>query len=70
MISSSMVWIWPNLYPSNGTEGPSQKVSSIWKVKDLGSHDVTWKPNTILNFEHQNQCMWDVVVQPAYTHAV
>jgi hypothetical protein len=36
-----------HLYPSNGTEGPSQNVSSIWKVKDHGSCDVTWKPDTI-----------------------
>jgi hypothetical protein len=63
-----MVWIWPNLYPSNGIEGPSQNVSSIWKVKDHGSRDVTWKPNTIFNFEHQTRCTWDVVVQPVYTH--
>jgi hypothetical protein len=36
-----------HLYPSNGTEGSSQNVSSIWKVKDHGSRDVTWKPDTI-----------------------
>jgi hypothetical protein len=36
-----------HLYPSSGTEGPSRNVSSIWKVKDHGSHDVTWKLDTI-----------------------
>jgi hypothetical protein len=36
-----------HLYHSNGTEGPSQNVSSIWKVKDHGSHDMTWKPEII-----------------------
>ena len=36
-----------HLYPSNGTEGPSRNVSSKWKVKDHGSHDVTWKPDII-----------------------
>jgi hypothetical protein len=36
-----------HLYHSNGTEGSSQKVSSVWKVKDHGSPDVTWKPHTI-----------------------
>jgi hypothetical protein len=35
-----------NLYPSNGTEGLIQKVSSIWKVKDHGSHNITWKLDT------------------------
>ena len=59
-----------HLYPSSGTEGPSQNVSNIWKVKDHGSHDVTWKLDTIFNFEHQTQCMQVVVVQPMYTHAV
>jgi hypothetical protein len=42
-----------HLYPSNGTEGLSQNVSNIWKVKDHGSHDVTWKPDTIFNFGHK-----------------
>jgi hypothetical protein len=41
--SSDMV----HLYPSSGTEGPSQNISKIWKVKDHGSHNVTWKPDTI-----------------------
>jgi hypothetical protein len=45
--SFSIAWIWPIYSPSNGTEGQSQKVSSIWKVKDHGSYDVTWKPKTI-----------------------
>jgi hypothetical protein len=36
-----------HLYPSSGIEGSIQNVSSIWKVKDHGSCDVTWKPNTI-----------------------
>jgi hypothetical protein len=36
-----------HLNPSNGTKGPSRNVSSIWKVKDHGSRDVTWKPDTI-----------------------
>jgi hypothetical protein len=36
-----------HLYPSHGTKGPSQNVSSLWKVKDRGSHDMTWKPDTI-----------------------
>jgi hypothetical protein len=36
-----------HLYPSSGTEGSIQNVSSIWKVKDHGSRDVTWKPDTI-----------------------
>jgi hypothetical protein len=36
-----------HLYPSSGTEGLSRNISSIWKVKDHGSHDVTWKPDTI-----------------------
>jgi hypothetical protein len=36
-----------HLYPSSGTEGLSQNVSSIWKTKDHRSPDVTWKPDTI-----------------------
>jgi hypothetical protein len=36
-----------HLYPSSRTEGRNQNVSNIWKVKDHGSHDVTWKPDTI-----------------------
>jgi hypothetical protein len=36
-----------HLYPSSGTEGLSQNISSMWKVKDHGYHDVTWKPDTI-----------------------
>jgi hypothetical protein len=32
-----------HLYPSNGTEGSSQNVASIWKVKDHGSCDVFGK---------------------------
>ena len=35
------------LSPSNGTEGSSQNISSIRKVKDHGSCDVTCKPDTI-----------------------
>jgi hypothetical protein len=42
-----------HLYPSNGTEGLSHNDSSIWKVKDHGSCDMTWKPDTIFNFEHK-----------------
>jgi hypothetical protein len=37
------------LYPSSGTEGSIQNVSSIWNVKDHGSRDVTWKPDTAKN---------------------
>ena len=36
-----------HLYLSNATKGLFQNVFSIWKVKDHGSHDVTWKPDTI-----------------------
>ena len=36
-----------HLEPSSGTKGSSQNVSSIWKVKDHGSRDMTWKPDTI-----------------------
>jgi hypothetical protein len=50
----SMAWIWLNLYHSNGTKGLSHNLSNIWKVKDHGSCDVTWKPDKICNFEHQN----------------
>jgi hypothetical protein len=67
---SSMVWIWPNLLHSNGTKGTSQKVSSIWKVKDHGSHDMTWKPNKFFNFEHQTRCTRAIVVQLLYTDDV
>jgi hypothetical protein len=42
--SSSMVWIWP-IYSL--LEGSIQNISNIWKVKDHGSRDVTWKPDTI-----------------------
>jgi hypothetical protein len=59
-----------HLYPSNGTEGLSQGVSSIWKVKDHGSRDVTWKPNTIFNFGNKTRCTWVVMVQPMYMHVV
>jgi hypothetical protein len=38
---------------SNGTEGKIRNISSIWKVKDHGSHDLTWKLDTIFNFKHQ-----------------
>jgi hypothetical protein len=51
-----------HLYPSNGIEGTSWNVSSIWKVRDHGSHDVTWKPNTIFNFGHKTRCTQDVMV--------
>ena len=43
-----------HLYPLNGTKWMNQNVSSIWKVKDHGSCDVTWKPNTIFKFWSQN----------------
>ena len=42
-----------HLYPSNGTAGIIQNVYSIWKIKDHGYCDMTWKPNTIFNFDHQ-----------------
>jgi hypothetical protein len=63
-------WTWINLYPSNGTEGPSQSFSSIWKFKDHGSCDMAWKPSIIFNFEHQTLCMRVVVEQPVYTFVV
>jgi hypothetical protein len=66
----SMAWIWLNLYPSNGTKGTIQNVSSIWKVKDHGSCDVTGKPDTIFNFECQTRCTQDVMVQHMYAHVV
>jgi hypothetical protein len=59
-----------HLYPSNGTEGSIQNVSSIWKVKDHRSHDVTWKPDTIFLFGHKTRCTHIVMVQPVYTHVV
>jgi hypothetical protein len=59
-----------HLSPSNGTEGSSRNVSSIWKVKDHGSHDVTWKPDTIFNFWHTTRSTQAVMVQLAYTHDV
>ena len=43
-----------HLYPSNGIEGLSQNVSSIWKVKDHGSRDMTWKPDAIFYFFAEN----------------
>jgi hypothetical protein len=46
-------WIWLNLYPSNGTKGSSHRVSTIWKVKEHGSHEMAWKANINFNFEHQ-----------------
>jgi hypothetical protein len=36
-----------HLYPLSVTEGSIQNVSSILKVKDHGSRDVTWKTDTI-----------------------
>jgi hypothetical protein len=42
-----------HLYPSSGTKGPIQNVSGIWKVKDRGYHEVTWKPDIIFNFGHK-----------------
>jgi hypothetical protein len=59
-----------HLYSSNGTEGLIQNVSSLWKVKDHGYCDVTWKPNTIFNFEYKTRCMRVVMVQPMYMHVV
>jgi hypothetical protein len=35
-----------HLYPSNGTKMMIQNVSSIWKVKDHGYRNMTWKPDT------------------------
>jgi hypothetical protein len=58
------------LQPSNGTEGPNQNVSSIWKVKDHKSCDVTWNLDTIFNFGHKTQCTQVVMVQFAYTNVV
>jgi hypothetical protein len=55
---------------SNGTDGSIHIVSSIWKVKDHGSHDMAWKPDTIFNFEHQTQCTRPVVEKLVYTHIV
>jgi hypothetical protein len=53
-----------------GTEGLSQSASHIWKFKDHGSGDVTWKANTIFNFENQTRCARAVVLQLVYTHVV
>jgi hypothetical protein len=36
-----------HLYPLSGNEGPIQNVSNIWKVKDHGSCDMTWKPDNV-----------------------
>jgi hypothetical protein len=36
-----------HLYHSNGTEWLIHNILSIWKVKDHGSRDVAWKPDTI-----------------------
>jgi hypothetical protein len=51
-----------HLSPSNGTEGSSRNASSIWKVKDHGSHDVTLKLDTIFNFLHTTRSTQVVMV--------
>jgi hypothetical protein len=43
--SFSIARNWPLYSLKNATEGPSQNVSSIWKVKDQRSPVMTWKPN-------------------------
>jgi hypothetical protein len=45
--------MWLNLWPPNRIEGSKYIVSSIWKVKDHGSHDVGWKTQNVFNFEHK-----------------
>jgi hypothetical protein len=69
--SFSIARNWPIYSLQNGTEGPSQNVSSIWKAKDHRSPVVTWKPD--INFHFLAQILmyaWAVVEQPAYTHVV
>ena len=43
-----------HLYPSSGTEGSSQNISSLWKTKDQISLVVTWKPDSIFVFSGTN----------------
>jgi hypothetical protein len=59
-----------HLLPSNGTEGSSWNISSICKVNDHGSHDVTWKLDTIFNFCHTTRSTQAVMVQLSYAHDV
>jgi hypothetical protein len=59
-----------HLLPSNGTEGLIRNISIIWKVKDHGSRDVTWKTDTIFKFGHKTRCTQVVMVKPVYTHVV